>query len=254
MVDEYDFEAKFYDKIWGWRDYVMDVKFLDKLFKNYHCKEVLDIGCGTGNHAIRLASLGYRVTGVDLSDKMLEIARSKIHNRKIDLKQGDMRDIARIFQEERFDGAYMLGNVAYHLNSDEDARCVLKGIHKVLKASGVFVFNARNAKKMNESYLDNLLLDHIVNDQEVQIAVLGHNVRDTEDPNTMIWRPIFLVKENNKVDFQIREHRLRWFEFHEVEKLLLQTGFRLMSTYSGPSEETFDEILHANMWLVTLRK
>lgn len=254
MADEYDFEAKFYDKIWGRYDYDTDVKFLDKLFKKYRCKNVLDIGCGTGNHAIKLASLGYKVTATDVSDKMLEIARNKIHNRKINLKQADMRDIASIFPEGRFDGAYMLGNVAYHLNSDEEARSFLKGVHRVLKAGGVFVFNARNAKKINESYLDNLLLDHLVNDKEVQIAVLNYNVRDAQDPNTIIWRPIFLVKENNKVDFQIREHRLHWFEFNKVEKLLLQTGFRLMSTYAGPSEETFDEILHADMWFVTLSK
>jgi len=106
MIDEYDFEAKFYDKIWGRHDYETDVKFLNKLFKNYSCKKVLDIGCGTGNHAIGLASLGYRVTGVDVSDKMLEIARNKIHNRKIDLKQGDMKDIARISQRKIRWGIY----------------------------------------------------------------------------------------------------------------------------------------------------
>jgi ubiquinone/menaquinone biosynthesis C-methylase UbiE len=254
MVDEYDFEAKFYDEIWGRYDYDMDVKFLDKLFKKYRCRNVLDIGCGTGNHAIKLASLGYKVTATDVSDKMLEIARNKIHNRRINLMQADMRDIASIFPEGRFDGAYMLGHVAYHLKSDGEAGSILKGVHRVLKTGGVFVFNARNAKKIDESYLDNLLLDHLVNDQGVQIAVLGYNARDAEDANTIIWRPIFLVKENNKVDFQIREHRLHWFEFRRMKKLLLQADFRLMSTYSGPSEETFDEILHADMWFVTLSK
>jgi len=254
MVDEYDFEARFYDKIWGRYDYDMDVKFLDKLFKKYGCRNILDIGCGTGNHAIRLASLGYKVTATDISDKMLEIAKNKVHSRKISLRKVDMRNIARTLPEAIFDGAYMLGHVAYHLDSDKEARNFLKGVHKVLKTGGVFVFNARNAKKINESYLDNLLLDHLVNDKEVQIAVLNCNVRDAEDPNTIIWRPIFLVKENNKVDFQIREHRLHWFEFHKMEKLLLQAGFRLMSTHSGPYEEKFDELLHADMWFVTQSK
>ena len=252
MTDEYDIEARFYDKIWGRYDYDVDVKFLDKLFKKYRCKNVLDIGCGTGSHAIRLESLGYKVTATDLSDKMLEIARNKIHNRKITLKQGDMREIARIFPKGRFDGAYMLGNVAYHLNSDQETRSFFKGVHKVLKADGIFVFNARNAKKINEARLDNLLLDHLVNDNAIQIAILNYNTRDEKDPNTIIWRPIFLLKENNKVDFQVREHRLRWFQFRKIEKLLHQTGFKLVSTYSGSSEETFDEILHANMWFVTL--
>ena len=254
MVDEYDFEAKFYDKIWGRYDYDTDVKFLDRLFKKHHCKSILDVGCGTGNHAIRLASLGYKVTGTDFSEKMLLIARDKLHDRKVAFKQTDMRNIASIFPEGNFDGAYMLGNVAYHLNSDQDAKSFLKGVRKVLRAGGLFVFNARNARKIDESYLDDLLLDHIVNEKGLQIVVLGHNVRDARDPNTIIWRPIFLVKEGNKVDFQVREHRLHWFEFHKMQKLLFQAGFKLTSAYSGPSEETFDEILHSNMWFVVLSK
>ena len=54
MIGEYAFEAKLYDRIWGKYDYDIDVRFLDKLFKKYRCRRVLDIGCGTGNHAVRL--------------------------------------------------------------------------------------------------------------------------------------------------------------------------------------------------------
>jgi len=93
---------------------------------------------------------------------------------------------------------------------------------------------------------------HLVSDEETQIVVLEHNVRDLKDPDTIVWRPIFLVKENDRVDLQIREHRLHWFRFQALEKLLLDSGFRLVSTYSGPSREMFNEDLHADMWFVTI--
>jgi ubiquinone/menaquinone biosynthesis C-methylase UbiE len=230
------------------------VKFLDKLFKKRHCRRIIDIGCGTGNHAIRLSALGYEVTAVDVSRAMLKIAKSKIKDKKIQIKQADMKKLASIFQEERFDGAISLGHVAYHLNSNREARIFLEGVHKILQKNGLLIFNARNAKKIDESRLNHLLLDHLVNDNDIQIVILGQNQRDPKDPNTIIWRPIFLVKKNKRVDLQTREHKLHWFTFQELKKLLQKCDFRLVSTYSGPSRESFNEDLHADMWYVATTK
>jgi hypothetical protein len=124
-------------------------------------------------------------------------------------------------------------------------------VRKILKRNGLFVFNARNARKIDEAYLDNLRLRHLVNDDEIQIVILEHSVRDPRDPNTIVWRPIFLVKKDDRVDLQIKEHKLHWFQFQELERLLLESDFRLVSTYSGPLGETFNEDLHADMWFVT---
>jgi ubiquinone/menaquinone biosynthesis C-methylase UbiE len=254
IIDEYAFEAKLYDRIWGKYDYDTDVKFLDKLLKRHSCKKVIDIGCGTGNHTVRLSNLGYETTGIDVSPEMLKIAKSKIKGRKIEIKQGDMKNLASIFPTRKFDAAIQLGHVAYHLNTIREASVFLKEIRGILRKNGLFVFNARNAKKINDAYLNTLHLGHLVNDDKTQIIVLEHNTRDPNDPNTIIWRPIFLVKEKDKVDLQIREHRLHWFLPQELKKLLHQNGFSLVSTYSGPTEERFDENSHDDMWLVTTTK
>lgn len=251
MIDEYAFEAKLYDRIWGKYDYDTDVRFLDKLFKKYRCRRIIDIGCGTGNHALRLNTMGYEITAIDVSPAMLKIAKSKIKNRKIHIRQGDMKKLASILPKERFDGAILLGHTAYHLNTEREAGAFFRGVRKILKGNGLFVFNARNARKIDEGYLNNLRMRHLVSDDEMQIVVLEHNIRDPKDPDTIVWRPIFLVKENDRVDLQIREHKLHWFRFQVLEKLLLDSGFRLVSTYSGPSGEMFNEDLNADMWFVT---
>ncbi len=254
MKDEYAYEARFYDRIWGKYDYDTDVKFLGKLLKKFGCRKVLDVGCGTGNHAIRLSRLGYDVMGVDVSPAMLKVARSKIKNKRVQFQQGDMKKLGNVVPKNGFDAAIMLGHVAYHLNSAENAGSFLRELHKVLKKKGLFVFNARNAKQINEQYLNTLRLGHLVNENELQVAVLEYNTREPNDPHTIIWRPLILVKEGNNVDFQIREHKLHWFEFSKLSKFLTVNGFKIVSTYSGPSEETFDEDTHADMWFVTLAK
>lgn len=54
---------------------------------------ILDIGCGTGRHAIELARRGYRVTGIDLSPSQIEQARAKIVKGGLapDFRVGDAR-------------------------------------------------------------------------------------------------------------------------------------------------------------------
>jgi ubiquinone/menaquinone biosynthesis C-methylase UbiE len=252
MNDEYALEAKFYDKIWGKYDYGTDAEFLDRLLREHRCRRVIDVGCGTGTHAIKLSDLGYKVTAVDVSSAMLKIARSKIKGRNVRLRQGDMKNLKSLFAEERFDAAISLGHVTYHLYTDQEVKVFFKGLHRILRKDGLLVFSARNAKKIKEEYLNTLRLAHIVNDEEIQILVLEHNQRDTKEPNTLVWTPIYLIKENDRVDLQIREHKLHWFHPQELRKLLTECGFKQISIRSGPSEEAFNEDLHADMWFVTI--
>ena len=252
MKDEFSLEARFYDKIWGRHDYDTDVKFLAGFFRKYHCRSVIDIGCGTGNHALRLSKLRYQVTGVDVSPTMLEIAKEKDKEGKIRFIRGDMKKLEKVIPKgQRFDAGICLGQVFSHLMTDKDVQAFLNRLHKILKKNGLFVFSARNAKKINEEYLNKLRLDHMLNEEKLQLLMLGHNIRDSQDPNTIVWNPIYIIKENSKVDLQIREHKLRWFEFSTLKKIITENDFKIIATYSGPMKEKFKEDEHTDMWFVT---
>jgi len=255
MKDEFSLEARFYDKIWGRHDYDADVKFVTDLFRRYHCRSVIDIGCGTGNHAIRLSKMGYQVTGVDVSPTMLKIAKTKDRKAKIRFIQGDMKKLEKvILKNQKFDAAICLGQVFSHLLTDKNMKTFFKGLRKILKQNGLFVFSARNAKKINEKYLGKLLLDHVLSEEKLQLVILGHNTRDSQNPNIIMWNPIYLVKENSKVDLQIREHKLRWFEFSKLKRIIAESGFKIVAIYSGPLKEKFKEDEHTDMWFVTTAK
>ena len=251
MKDEYSLEAEVYDKIWGKYDYDIDIRFLDKLFKKNKSKKVIDIGCGTGNHAIRLSKLGYEITGVDVSSTMLEKARGKTKEAKVRFIHGDMRKLNEIIsQDEKFDAAICLGSVSFHLITNEDVQTFLKGLYKILKENGLFICDARNAKKISEDHLNKLTVEHVINEKKNQLLVLAYSTRSKEDRNVIAWRPIFLMNDNGKIDFQIREHKFKWADFSNWRKLLIANGFELLSTQSGPTEEEFDEERHEAMWFV----
>jgi 2-polyprenyl-3-methyl-5-hydroxy-6-metoxy-1,4-benzoquinol methylase len=105
---------------------------------------ILDIGCGTGRHAIELAKRGYHVTGIDLSDAQLSRARDKATEAglRIDFIKMDAREI--IFHNE-FDLAIMICEGAFPLmETDEMNFEILKGAARALKKGGKFIFTTLN--------------------------------------------------------------------------------------------------------------
>lgn len=72
--------AKYYDAMYQEKDYAAECNFLEKIFKTYASspiRRILDVGCGTGGHALPLAKRDYFTTGVDASAAMVDVARQK---------------------------------------------------------------------------------------------------------------------------------------------------------------------------------
>lgn len=93
--------------------------------------DVLDIGCGAGRDSRELSNKGYSVTGIDLSDNMLTIAKRKAP--KAIFSKMDLRDLN--FRDNTFDGVWASASM-FHVTKDEVIES-LKGILRVLKPAGV---------------------------------------------------------------------------------------------------------------------
>jgi 2-polyprenyl-3-methyl-5-hydroxy-6-metoxy-1,4-benzoquinol methylase len=108
--------------------------------------KILDIGCGTGRHAIELATRGYHVTGIDFSDSMLQKARqnAKQHQAQVIFEKHDA--CALPFTSE-FDLAIMLCGGAFPLmETDEMNYSILENAFKALKPkNGKLIFGTLNA-------------------------------------------------------------------------------------------------------------
>jgi ubiquinone/menaquinone biosynthesis C-methylase UbiE len=98
-----------------------------------HCREVLDIGCGTGKFSRLLARRAGKVLAIDLSPQMIRLARerSKLHQ-NIDFVEGDAMTYQ--FPDNQFDCIATL-TALHHLPIET----ILRRIRKSLKPGGVFV-------------------------------------------------------------------------------------------------------------------
>jgi 2-polyprenyl-3-methyl-5-hydroxy-6-metoxy-1,4-benzoquinol methylase len=106
--------------------------------------KILDVGCGTGRHSIELSKRGYSVTGFDLSESQLTVAREKAakENLKIDFQKHDARNLP--FNQE-FDAAIMLCEGGFPLmETDEMNFEILKNVTKSLKDKSKFIFTTLN--------------------------------------------------------------------------------------------------------------
>lgn len=113
---------------------------------------VVDVGCGTGRHAVSLAARGLRVTGVDLSPAMLARARDRAEAAgvEVELLEADARALPSIGP---FDAAICLCEGAFCLVADgveplEHDRSVLASIHRVLRPSARLLLTGLNAARM----------------------------------------------------------------------------------------------------------
>ena len=106
------------------------------MLKDVKNKKVLDLGCGTGRHTAILKKRGAMVWGIDLSPKMLDIAKSEIKG--VDFQVGSVYKLP--YRSSFFDIVVAGLVIDYFRDLDR----ALKEIYRVLKNDGVFVFSLTN--------------------------------------------------------------------------------------------------------------
>ena len=136
-------QGGFYDRFYETKDYEGECDFVDAAFRRYGdapIKRVLDLGCGTGGHAIPLSRRGYDVTGIDISPTMLDQAREKADaaDCKITLHQGDVRDVDA---GGVFDAVISMFAVVGYQTEDSDLVAMFATARRHLSPRGLFLFD-----------------------------------------------------------------------------------------------------------------
>lgn len=121
------------------------MNFIEQELNFDKSKLILDVGCGTGRHAIELAKRGYNVTGIDLSEAQLNRAREKAAMAGVTV-EFLWRDARAFDFSGRFDAAIMICEGAFSLmETDEMNFAILQNVSRSLKTEGRFIFTALNA-------------------------------------------------------------------------------------------------------------
>jgi ubiquinone/menaquinone biosynthesis C-methylase UbiE len=109
-------------------------------FNAYRGKKMLEIGCGAGVDLVRFARAGAIVTGVDLSQTSIDLARQNIAQNGLQADLRIMNGEALQFADNSFDIVYAHGVLQYTADSDR----MISEIHRVLKPGGEAVLMVYN--------------------------------------------------------------------------------------------------------------
>lgn len=167
--DNYDEESRLITQH-GQVEYLTSQKYIHDILHEFDHPKILEIGAGTGRYSLALASEGYDVTAIELSEKNLRILKSKINNEmKIKAIKGNALDLSS-FSDNSFDVTLVLGPM-YHLFTKEDKIKALGEATRVTKNNGYILV----AYCMNEP----TVIEYVFRGQNLE-RILSNNMV-TED-------------------------------------------------------------------------
>lgn len=198
-------------------------------FCDNQAMKILDLGCGPGLYAERMANAGHEVTGVDFSQSSIDYATNQAKSKKLSIKYFCQDYLTIDFQEE-FD-IVMLVYTDLGVLVPEDRQILLGNIHRALKPGGTFVFDVINDKNIDAKFVEQRSWNFEKSGfwMDAQYFELMSGFHYQEDG--VYLQQHILVDESES--FKIYRFWTHYFNEDDVAQMMLDAGFREIESYEN---------------------
>jgi SAM-dependent methyltransferase len=231
--------ADAYDTLYREKDYPGECDRLERVFAECGqgaTRRLLDLGCGTGSHALLLAQRGYEVVGVDRSEAMIARARDKAHapalGAGVTFALGDVRDVAC---PGSFDAVLLMFAVLSYQLTNADVVATLRTARRHLRPGGLLVGDVWYGPAVLSQRPARAFKSCPLPDGELLRTSLGtlNSSRQTCDVSFNIWR----LQGDRLIARTEEHHTVRYFHPMELELLLEQADLELVRLGAFPEYE-----------------
>ena len=233
-MDVFDKYAEYYDLLYSDKDYAKECDFVSAILEEhspFRVETVLDVGCGTGNHAVLLAKRGYSVTGVDRSPSMLRLGKSKANQAgvKVDFHQGEILDFDLGVS---YHSAICMFTVLGYLTTNSDVMQGLRNIRRHIDPGGLFICDLWNGLAVVRT-LPEVRVRRIAKQRRRILRIAEPEIEWARHICWVNYR--LLVTEDGRVLDEVEErHGIRFFFPQELTHYLESAGFEVMGMWPFP--------------------
>jgi SAM-dependent methyltransferase len=237
--------AAAYDDLYRDKDYLAECDLIERVFASYgqgRVQRVLDLGCGTGGHAVILAQRGYELVGVDRSAEMLERARGRGSSARFELG-----DLGTLDLREAFGAALMMFAVLGYQVGNADVQAALAAARRHLQPGGLFFCDfwygpAVLAQRPSDRV-------KVIDSEQGQLIRVASGELDARRDVCTVRYHVWQI-EAGRVLAEVREaHPMRYFFAPELELLLAGAGFEPVRLGAFPN---LDDEPTESTWNVAL--
>lgn len=223
------FNSENYLKVYSHRDKTEAERLVALIAKSLKLKinsSVLDMACGAGRHAITFATQGFKVTAVDISQRLISEAKKSAEQAgsEIDFVLSDILDFEI---NKRFDLVVNLFTSIGYFENDEENYTVFKKAYKLLNQGGCFVLDYFN----KDFLLKNLIPTTVFSEDGMRIT------QNRSIEGTRIVKKISI--ENNGASEEFYES-VRLYSYEEILTFLNNAGFTTEKQYGDYYGNNFE--------------
>ncbi|MFC2137652.1 class I SAM-dependent methyltransferase [Bacteroidota bacterium] len=203
-------------------------EFLSKFFKENNVRSILDITCGTGAQTIFLKQEGFDITGNDLSEDMLSIAKNKaqkenlkIHFTNMDIRTGNFN---------KYDAIISQCNSIGHL-TEKDFNKALKNIANSLTDNGYFIFDISNYNKCCLENMSKEFIDICIKKDNYKVVRILKN-RFNKKKQIINLKQQILIQEDKELKKFKNTWDLKVYSSIQLKKILNNNGFKILNLFN----------------------
>jgi SAM-dependent methyltransferase len=206
--------------------------------EGFQPRKILDLNCGIGRHSVELGKRGISVLGTDLSPYYIRIAKRRAKNErvmdKVRFKVADMRRIASVLAEEKFDGIINLFT-SFGFYNDKINADILRQCCSLVRPKGFFALEimnrdwiVRNFQPRGFSRYENLIVleDRVFDAKTSRIQTTWTYLVQKNDKNFVLAKQVTI------------DHRI--WSLHELIGMFEETGWKFKAAYPGFGRQQSD--------------